>query len=59
MRYGSDVIVDWLVALGIRQVAINPGATIRGLHDSLARDKRVETILAMHEETAVGVAHGY
>jgi len=59
VRYGSDVMVDWLVALGIRHVALNPGATLRGLHESLVRDDRVETVLALHEEIAVGIAHGY
>jgi len=32
--YGSDVVVDLLRAAGIEHVAINPGATYRGLHDS-------------------------
>jgi len=34
-RYGSDLVVDLLRAVGIEHVAINPGATFRGLHDSL------------------------
>ena len=34
-RFGSDVIVDLLQAFGIEYVALNPGATYRGLHDSL------------------------
>jgi benzoylformate decarboxylase/acetolactate synthase-1/2/3 large subunit len=58
-RYGSDLVVDWLYDAGIRQVAINPGATIRGLHDSLVRHPGIETVLALHEEIAVGIAHGY
>lgn len=58
-RYGSDLIIDWLVELGIRHVAINPGATIRGLHESLVRDERISTVLTLHEEIAVGVAHGF
>jgi benzoylformate decarboxylase/acetolactate synthase-1/2/3 large subunit len=59
VRYGSDVIVEWLVQLGIRHVALNPGATIRGLHESLVREPRLTTVLALHEETAVGIAHGF
>ena len=58
-RYGSDAIIDWLVELGINHVALNPGATIRGLHESLVRDPRISTVLTLHEETAVGVAHGF
>ena len=34
-RYGSDLVVDLLRAVGIEHVALNPGATFRGLHDSL------------------------
>src|SRR6185369_521437 len=33
--YGSDLVVDLLRAVGVEHVAINPGATFRGLHDSL------------------------
>lgn len=59
MRYGSDLVVGWLVDAGLSQVALNPGATIRGLHDSLVRDERLEPVLALHEEIAVAMAHGY
>jgi thiamine pyrophosphate-dependent acetolactate synthase large subunit-like protein len=61
-RYGSDIVVDLLRAVGIDHVAINPGATFRGLHDSLvnyAGTGGPEMILTLHEEIAVGVAHGY
>jgi len=34
-EYGSDLIVDLLTALDVEYVALNPGATFRGLHDSL------------------------
>ena len=33
--YGSDRVADTLRALGIPYVALNPGASFRGLHDSL------------------------
>lgn len=59
MRYGSDLLVGWLVDAGISHVALNPGATIRGLHDSLVRDARLDPVLALHEEIAVAMAHGY
>jgi acetolactate synthase-1/2/3 large subunit len=60
-QYGSDLVVDLLRALGIEHVAINPGATYRGLHDSLVNygDRRPEHILTTHEEIAVALAHGY
>jgi benzoylformate decarboxylase/acetolactate synthase-1/2/3 large subunit len=59
-RYGSDVIVDLLRGQGIRHVALNPGASFRGLHDSLVFGAEApEMILVPHEKLAVNVAHGY
>src|SRR5262245_39681628 len=60
--YGSDLVIDLLRAVGIEHVAINPGATFRGLHDSLvnyAGARGPELILTTHEEIAVALAHGY
>src|SRR5262252_8826134 len=60
--YGSDLVVDLLRAVGIKHVAINPGATYRGLHDSLVNyggNRSPELILTTHEEIAVALAHGY
>ena len=31
--FGSDLLVDRLAGLGVRYLALNPGASIRGLHD--------------------------
>ncbi|MBI2351090.1 MAG: thiamine pyrophosphate-binding protein [Deltaproteobacteria bacterium] len=61
-RYGSDLIVDLLKVLGIEYVALNPGSSFRGIHDSLVNyngDRNPEIILCCHEEIAVSVAHGY
>ena len=61
-EWGSDVIVDVLRDLGIEYVALNPGATFRGVHDSLVNylgNERPEMILCTHEEIAVAIAHGY
>jgi acetolactate synthase I/II/III large subunit len=60
--YGSDLVVDLLRAVGIEYVALNPGATYRGLHDSLVNygsNRAPELILTTHEEIAVAMAHGY
>jgi acetolactate synthase-1/2/3 large subunit len=59
--YGSDLVVDLLRAVGIDHVALNPGATYRGLHDSLVNygNRSPELILTTHEEIAVALAHGY
>lgn len=58
-RFGSDLIVDWLEELGIEAVALNPGASFRGLHDSLVHRGSPDAILALHEATCVSIAHGY
>src|SRR3990170_3995043 len=61
-EYGSDLIVDLLRALGIEYAALNPGATFRGLHDSLINyggNRQPELIQCAHEEIAVAIAHGY
>ncbi|HEY8486191.1 MAG TPA: thiamine pyrophosphate-dependent enzyme [Limnochordales bacterium] len=60
-RYGSDLIVALLRLLGIEYVALNPGATFRGLHDSLVNygGGVPGLVLCTHEEIAVAVAHGY
>ena len=61
-EYGSDLVVDLLQRLGIEYAAFNPGASFRGLHDSLVNyggDRHPRTILCTHEEIAVALAHGY
>src|SRR6516165_10022346 len=61
-EYGSDLVVDILRALGIEYAALNPGASFRGLHDSLVNyggDTGPRTVLCCHEEISVALAHGY
>ncbi|HEX3736950.1 MAG TPA: thiamine pyrophosphate-binding protein [Solirubrobacterales bacterium] len=58
----SDAIALTLRRLGFRRLALNPGASFRGLHDSLVNelgDEDPELVLCLHEEHAVAVAHGY
>lgn len=57
--YGSDLVVELLRKLGISYVAANPGASFRGLHDSLSQVDDPELIVTLHEGVAVAVAHGY
>jgi thiamine pyrophosphate-dependent acetolactate synthase large subunit-like protein len=59
--FGSDLLVDRLAGLGIEHVALNPGASIRGFHDSLvnAPGRSPSLVLALHEGIAVAIAHGY
>ena len=60
-RWGSDVIVDLLHAYKLPYAAMNPGASYRGLHDSIVNygRNRPAMMLCQHEETAVQIAHGY
>src|SRR5438128_3584944 len=61
-RYGSDVVVDLLKQFQIPYAALNPGASYRGLHDSLVNyggNVMPDMILCQHEEIAVGMAHGF
>jgi acetolactate synthase I/II/III large subunit len=61
-EYGSDVIVDMMKAFEMEYIALNPGATFRGLHDSLVNyggNRLPEMILCPHEEITVALAHGY
>ena len=60
--FGSDVVADTLRALEIPYIALNPGASYRGLHDSIVNFLGNETpqmLLCLHEESAVAVAQGY
>lgn len=61
-EYGSDVIVELLRELDIPYVALNPGASYRGLHDSFVNfgsSRSPEIVLCCHEEIAVAIAGGY
>lgn len=62
MTYNSDVMADALRGLGFPYVVVAPGSSVRGLHESLVNhlgNKTPEIILALHEEHAVAIAHGY
>lgn len=60
--WGSDAIAEMLRALDIPYLALNPGASYRGLHDSIVNhlgNERPQMLLCLHEESAVAIAHGY
>jgi thiamine pyrophosphate-dependent acetolactate synthase large subunit-like protein len=61
-RPGSDYMVDVIKTLGFEYVAANPGSSFRGIHESLLNyggNKAPELITCCHEESSVGMAHGY
>jgi benzoylformate decarboxylase/acetolactate synthase-1/2/3 large subunit len=54
-------MVDAIKACGFPYVALNPGSSYRGLHDSLVNygGNDPEIITCNHEKLAVALAHGY
>jgi thiamine pyrophosphate-dependent acetolactate synthase large subunit-like protein len=60
--FGSDVVADTLRALDIPYIAVTPGASYRGLHDSIVNylgNTTPQMLLCVHEESAVAIAHGW
>jgi thiamine pyrophosphate-dependent acetolactate synthase large subunit-like protein len=60
--FGSDAVADALRALDIPYIAVTPGASYRGLHDSIVNylgNSTPQMLLCVHEESAVAIAHGY
>jgi thiamine pyrophosphate-dependent acetolactate synthase large subunit-like protein len=61
-EWGSDAVAALLRGLRIEYLSLNPGASYRGLHDSVVNylgNERPQMLLCLHEEHAVGIAHGY
>ena len=61
-RTGSDYMVDVIKSLDIEYVCANPGSSFRGLHESIVNyggNSRPEFITCCHEESSVGMGHGY
>ena len=60
--FGSDVIAETLRDLRIPFIALNPGASYRGLHDSLVNhlgNAAPQMLLCLHEEHAIAIAQGW
>lgn len=60
--FGSDAMAETIRDLGIEYIALNPGASFRGLHDSLVNhlgNEGPQMLLCLHEEHAVAIAHGW
>src|SRR5262247_1191409 len=59
---GSDFMVDVIKTLDIRYLPANCASSYRAIHESLINyggNKSPEFLTCMHEESAVGMAHGY
>ncbi len=61
VRWNSDVIVDLMRQFDFPFVPLNPGASFRGLHDSMVNygQDDPQMILCPHENIAIQMAHGY
>jgi thiamine pyrophosphate-dependent acetolactate synthase large subunit-like protein len=59
---GSDFMVDVIKSLNIKYLPANCASSYRAIHESLNNyggNKMPEFLTCMHEESAVGMAHGY
>ncbi len=60
--FGSDLVATVIRQLGIPYIALVPGSSFRGLHDSIVNhlgNRTPQILLAVTEEVAVAIAHGY
>ncbi len=62
MAWGSDAVAAVLRALDLKYAALVPGASYRGLHDSIVNylgNENPQMLLCLHEEHSVAIAQGY
>lgn len=62
LGWASDVAAEMLRRVGLKYVSLVPGASFRGLHDSIVNylgNTDPEMVLCLTEQAAVGIAHGY
>jgi thiamine pyrophosphate-dependent acetolactate synthase large subunit-like protein len=62
VAWGSDIAAQMLRRFDIPYVSLNPGASYRGLHDSLVNhlgNERPGILVCLHEDHSVSIAHGY
>src|SRR5688572_5368177 len=60
--WGSDYIAAVVREMEIPYIALVPGSSYRGFHDSIVNylgNRAPQMVLAIHEENAVAIAHGY
>lgn len=60
--WASDAMAEMLRRIDVRYIALTPGASYRGLHDSLVNylgNRDPQMMVCLHEEHAVGIAQGY
>jgi len=59
MKWGSDVVAEVTRRLDLKYIALVPGASYRGFHDSIVNylgNSNPQMIICLHEEHAVSMA---
>ncbi len=62
MKWGSDVFAEVTRRLDLKYIALVPGASYRGFHDSIVNylgNENPQMVICLHEEHAVSIADGY
>jgi thiamine pyrophosphate-dependent acetolactate synthase large subunit-like protein len=62
MKWGSDVVAEVARRLNLKYIALVPGASYRGFHDSIVNylgNDNPQMVICLHEEHAVSIADGY
>jgi thiamine pyrophosphate-dependent acetolactate synthase large subunit-like protein len=62
MGWGSDVVAEVTRRLDLKYIALVPGASYRGFHDSIVNylgNANPQMVICLHEEHAVSIADGY
>ncbi len=62
MQWGSDVVAEVVRRLDLKYIALVPGASYRGFHDSIVNylgNENPQMMICLHEEHAVSIADGY
>jgi thiamine pyrophosphate-dependent acetolactate synthase large subunit-like protein len=62
MGWGSDVVAETVRRLGIDYLALVPGSSYRGFHDSVVNylgNRTPQMVVCLHEGNAVAIADGY
>ena len=62
MKWGSDVVAEVTRRLNLKYIALVPGASYRGFHDSIVNylgNENPQMVICLHEEHAISIADGY
>jgi thiamine pyrophosphate-dependent acetolactate synthase large subunit-like protein len=62
LKWGSDVVAEVTRRLDLKYIALVPGASYRGFHDSIVNylgNENPQMVICLHEEHAVSIADGY